>query len=50
MKNLKPEDDKFHIGNGEDKKHYWLTPKDIYDRLDAEFHIAAFILKPKIDV
>ena len=38
MKNLKPEDNKFHIGNGEDKKHYWLTPKDIYDKLDAEFH------------
>ena len=38
MKNLKPEDNKFHIGNGEDKKHYWLTPKNIYDELDAEFH------------
>ena len=24
-------------GNGEDGKHYWLTPKDLYDKLDKEF-------------
>lgn len=35
---LKPADNKFHKGNGEDKKHYWLTPPDLYERLNAEFH------------
>ena len=40
---LAPEDNKFHKGNGEDKKHYWLTPPDLYARLDAEF---AFTFDP----
>ena len=34
---LAPADNKFHIGNGEDGKHYWLTPTDVLDRLSAEF-------------
>jgi len=34
---LAPEDNKFHQGNGEDGKHYWLTPPDVLDRLAAEF-------------
>lgn len=34
---LMPAENKFHVGNGEDGKHYWLTPKALYDELDAEF-------------
>lgn len=29
---------KFSDGNGDDGKHYWLTPPDIYETLDAEFN------------
>jgi len=35
---LPPEQNKFFVGNGSDGKHYWLTPKDLYATLDAEFH------------
>lgn len=35
---LQPKDNKFHKGNGTDGKHYWLTPPDLYKRLDDEFH------------
>lgn len=35
---LAPADNKFHQGNGQDKKHYWLTPPELYSKLDAEFH------------
>jgi hypothetical protein len=31
-----PDENKFHRGNGDDGKHYWLTPPDLYARLDAE--------------
>ena len=33
---MKPEDNKFHKGNGIDQKHYWLTPPDVYEALNAE--------------
>lgn len=33
-----PESNKFHVGNGEDGKHYWLTPSDLYAELDAQYH------------
>lgn len=34
---LLPEENKFHVGNGEDGKHYWLTPPDLLEQLAAEF-------------
>ena len=29
---VKPFENKFHTGNDQDKKHYWLTPLDVYEK------------------
>jgi hypothetical protein len=34
---LPPEENKFHVGNGSDGKHYWLTPESVLAPLKAEF-------------
>lgn len=35
---LPPAENKFHVGNGDDGKHYWLYPPDRYAKLHAEFN------------
>jgi hypothetical protein len=35
---LPPSENKFHAGNGKDGKHYWLTPSDLFHKLNEEFH------------
>ena len=37
MSTLIPENNKFHVGNGADGKHYWLTPPALFQRLLARF-------------
>jgi hypothetical protein len=34
---LAPAENKFHVGNGADGKHYWLTPPDVYGALNVRF-------------
>ena len=35
---LPPSANKFHVGNGENGKHFWLTPDGLYEELKREFH------------
>lgn len=35
---LKPEQNKFHAGNGADGKHYWLTPPTLMQNLQLKFN------------
>ena len=34
---LQPSHNKFHVGNGDDGKHYWLTPPDILKSLSDKY-------------
>lgn len=34
---IAPSANKFHVGNGDDGKHYWLTPPDLFARLNARY-------------
>lgn len=36
---IQPHENKFHVGNRQDGKNYWLTPPDLLARLTAEFEI-----------
>ncbi len=35
---LPPAHNKFHVGNGDDGKHYWLTPPSLYASLHTRFN------------
>lgn len=35
---LPPAENKFHVGNGDDGKHYWLVPPEIWTPLHEEFN------------
>ena len=35
---IKQPDNKFHSGNSDDGKHYWLTPPDLMESMQLEFN------------
>lgn len=36
---LPPEENKFHVGNSSDGKHYWLTPPDLLADIVAKYGV-----------
>jgi hypothetical protein len=53
MTTLDPRENKFHKGNGEDGRHYWLTPPDLMadltNRYDINFDACPYPLPDDFD-
>lgn len=37
-KTMDPKNNKFHKGNSDDQKHYWLTPPELLEQLQSRFN------------